>query len=151
MKTLLKRLLLPFILITTLSGCASTTNGQWAQNAAIADGITTQIALSSGIAKEMNPLFNPSPIGILTITAVKFGAAKWAEELQEPLRSQVNRGMSAIWGGAAINNVFVIMGAAASLPIVAGIAGGLFIWHESAKNPTATITPVATALVSDTQ
>lgn len=97
--------------------------------AAVADGLTTALALSSG-AVEMNPLVATSPVGLVAMTGLKIGLVKYAETLPEEDKRSVMKTTSAIWMGAAVNNLLVIASAATPFAIVAGIAAGYAMWQH---------------------
>lgn len=96
-------------------------------SAAVADGLTTGLAISSG-AIEMNPLLSASPLGLVAITGVKIGLAKFADTLPEEDKRLTLKTTSALWGGAAINNLMVLVAAPPPLPIIAGILMGFATW-----------------------
>lgn len=53
-----------------------------AMPAAMADGISTGLAISSG-ALEMNPLISTSPAGLIALTGAKIGLVKRTDRLPE--------------------------------------------------------------------
>ncbi len=95
--------------------------------AAVADGVTTSLALSSG-AIEMNPLISTSPLGLVAITGMKIGLAKYAETLPEDDKRLTLKTSSALWGGAAVNNMMVLFAAPPPLPLIAGVLMGIATW-----------------------
>lgn len=98
-----------------------------AYTAAVADGITTGIGLTAG-AVEMNPLVSPSPLGVLAMTGLKIGLIKYAETLPEQDKRTALKTGSAIWSGAAINNLLVLAAAPTPLSILAGVMMGVATW-----------------------
>ena len=92
-----------------------------AVKAAIADGVTTGVALSAG-AVEMNPLANPSPLGLVALTAAKIGLVRYAADLPEGEKRLVMKTTTAAWGGAAVNNLLVLAAAPPPFPLLAGLA-----------------------------
>lgn len=98
-----------------------------AYTAAVADGITTGIGLTAG-AVEMNPLVSPSPLGVLAMTGLKIGLIKYAETLPEPDKRTALKTGSAIWSGAAMNNLLVLAAAPTPLSILAGVMMGVAAW-----------------------
>ena len=97
--------------------------------AAVADGASTLSALSSG-AVERNALLPTSPVGIIAVTAAKVGLTGWANQQPEPRRSESMKSMTAVFGGAAVNNLFVLAGAANPISWVAGLTAGVFFWNN---------------------
>lgn len=109
------------------TGAAIGDGSETAYTAAVADGITTGIGLSAGAA-EMNPLISPSPLGIVAMTGLKIGLIKYAETLPEEDKRTALKTGSAIWSGAAVNNLLVLAAAPTPLSIIAGIAMGVATW-----------------------
>ena len=101
-----------------------------AMHAAIADGISTSLALSAG-AVEMNPMISTSPIGLIALTGAKIGLVKFAGRLPEPQKRLVVKSASAVWGGAAINNLMVLVSAPSPVAIAAGVVAGVLWWRHS--------------------
>lgn len=97
--------------------------------AAVADGVSTLGALGSG-AVERNAMLPTSPVGIVAITIAKVGLTEWANQQPEPRRSESMKSMTAVFGGAAVNNLFVLAGAANPVSMVAGLTGGIFFWNN---------------------
>jgi hypothetical protein len=97
--------------------------------AAVADGLTTAIAVSSG-AIEMNPLISTSPVGIVAITGLKYGLVKYAETFPEEDKRMVMKSTTALWGGAAVNNLLVLIAAPPPLSIIAGLITGIATWRH---------------------
>ncbi len=100
--------------------------------AAVADGVTTGLALSAG-AVELNPLISTSPIGLVLMTGMKIGLAKYAETLPEEDKRTTLKSTSALWGGAAVNNLMVLFAAPPPLPIIAGLIMGFATWNHMAN------------------
>lgn len=103
-----------------------------ARAAAVADGISTALALSAG-AMEMNPLISTSPLGLIALTGAKIGLVNFAKTLPENDKRTVLKTTSAIWGGAAVNNLLVLMSAPAPLAVVAGVVAGVLAWRHTSK------------------
>lgn len=100
-----------------------------ARLAAVADGVSTHIALS-GAAHESNPLVNPSIGGLVLLTAAKVGLVQYANTLPEKPRAIVLQTTSALWGGAAVNNLMLGV-AGGAWPLAVGVAAGYWFWvHE---------------------
>jgi hypothetical protein len=95
--------------------------------AAMADGVTTGIALSSG-ALEMNPAISTTPLGLVALTTGKILLVKYADNLPKEEKRLVIKTSSAAWGGAAFNNLMVLMAAPPPIPIIAGILVGFATW-----------------------
>lgn len=110
--------------LQTLDGVEGINN---AVVAAVADGVTTGMALSAG-ALELNPLMPTSPIGLIAVTGVKIGLAKYAETLPEAEKRLTMKASSAIWGGAAVNNLMVLMAAPPPIPVIVGLVTGFATW-----------------------
>jgi hypothetical protein len=109
-----------------------------ARQAAWADGLSTVLAVSQG-AVERNPLIVPSPAGLLAVTGVKLGLVEWVERSSMPpqQRQSTLQALAAMWGGASINNVLVLLSAQPAVAVLAGVAGGLWMWHaRSPQMPT---------------
>jgi hypothetical protein len=104
-----------------------------AVKAAIADGVTTSVVLASG-AVEMNPLVNPSPLGLVALTAAKIGLVKYAATLPEDNKRMVMKTTTAAWGGAAVNNLLVLVAAPPPFPLLAGIAMAVIGWRQMARD-----------------
>ena len=94
-------------------------------HAAIADGITTQLALSAG-ASEMNPLLgsNPSLPLVLGGTALKVWLSEYMKDDEDAQKI-----ITGIWAGAAGNNLAVIAGV--GNPVLIGIAVGIYFWKTT--------------------
>ncbi|RJG02028.1 hypothetical protein [Noviherbaspirillum sedimenti] len=95
--------------------------------AALADGLTTGVALTAGGAIEMNPLLS-SPLGLVAMTGLKIGLIKFAETLPEEEKRTAMKAGSAVWGGAAVNNLMVLFAAPGPWSIFAGIMMGIATW-----------------------
>lgn len=104
--------------------------GNHAIAAAVADGVSTQLAFSAG-AVEANGMAASFPL--VALTGAKILLVKYAETLPEEEKRLVMKTSSATWGGAAINNLLVWAAAPPPVPIVAGIIMGLILWRETAR------------------
>lgn len=100
--------------------------------AAIADGVTTNLALSAG-AVEANPLIFTSPLGLVALTGMKIGLVKYATTLPEPEKRLTLKSSSALWGGAAANNLMVLFAAPPPFPIIAGVIMGIATWMNMGR------------------
>ena len=103
-----------------------------AMHAAVADGISTGLALSGG-AMEMNPLISTSPLGLIALTGAKIGLVKFADRLPEPQKRLVIKTSSSVWGGAAVNNLMVWAAAPTPVAIAAGVVAGVLWWRHSTR------------------
>ena len=101
-----------------------------AMHAAMADGITTGFALSAG-ALEMNPLVPTSPAGLIVLTGAKLGLVKLADELPEDEKRMVIKSSGAVWTGAAVNNLMVLLSTPTPIAIAAGVVAGVLWWRHS--------------------
>lgn len=100
--------------------------------AAVADGITTGLALSSG-ALETNPLISTTPLGLLALTGAKIALVKYAETLPEQEKRMVVKLSSSLWGGAAVNNLLVLLAAPTPLSVLAGLLMGFYTWRQTGE------------------
>jgi hypothetical protein len=101
-----------------------------AMHAAAADGVSTGLALSAG-AVETNSLISTSPVGLIALTGAKIGLVKFADRLPENDKRLVIKTSSSVWGGAAVNNLLVLMAAPTPLAIAAGVVAGVLWWRHS--------------------
>ncbi|PWF39391.1 hypothetical protein C7C56_027045 [Massilia glaciei] len=97
--------------------------------AAIADGVSTGIALAAG-AVEMNPLVPTSPLGLMLITGLKIGVAKFAETLPESEKRLTLKTTSAVWGGAAVNNLLLCFEVPGPIAVLVGLAAAIVTWYR---------------------
>jgi hypothetical protein len=107
--------LMAMVLALTLTGCAS----YKVEQAAVADTVTTAVALSRG-AVETNPM------GFAGATALKVAILANRDKMEPETREAVEHAGTAIWGGAAVNNLAVILGSAAAAPL--GVLAGIILW-----------------------
>jgi hypothetical protein len=101
--------------------------------AALADGISTKLALSAG-ALEANPMALSFPMGLAALTGAKVLVAVYANKLPEKEKRLVIKTSSSAWGGAAVNNLLVFMAAPPPIPIVAGVLMGILVWHQTGRD-----------------
>ena len=121
--------LIALLLALCLSGCAITRSP--ASDAVVADVASTGVGLALGAA-EANPL------GLVTIP-VKLSLLAYAENLPDGEKQQAQTMLSAVWNGAAVNNVCVIAviltGGAASFPcILLGLGYGAWEYTSTKAN-----------------
>jgi hypothetical protein len=95
--------------------------------AALADGLTTNLALSAG-AVETNSLISTTPMGLVVLTGMKIGFVKFYGTLSEAEKQTALKSSSALWGGAAVNNIAVYLAAPPPVPIIAGVLMGVVTW-----------------------
>jgi hypothetical protein len=100
--------------------------------AAVADGVSTKLALAAG-ASESNALVAGFPLGLVALTGAKILIVKYAETLPEADKRVVVKAASAAWGGAAFNNLLVVMAAPPPVAIVAGIVVAIISWRHTAS------------------
>ncbi|QOY96375.1 hypothetical protein IM543_11450 [Massilia sp. UMI-21] len=103
-----------------------------AMQAAMADGISTGLAISSG-ALELNPLIATSPAGLIALTGAKIGLVKLADKLPEDEKRLVIKTSGALWSGAAVNNPAVLLSASPPVAIAAGVVAGVLWWRHSTR------------------
>ncbi|BDT58839.1 hypothetical protein MasN3_23330 [Massilia varians] len=131
------------LLAPALVGCATGTSSlapeerlerldQQAMQAAVADGLSTGLALSAG-ALEMNPLVPTSPAGLIVLTGAKIGLVKYADRLPEDEKRTLIKTSSSLWTGAAVNNLMVLLSAPSPAAIAAGIVAGVLWWQHSVR------------------
>jgi hypothetical protein len=100
--------------------------------AAVADGVSTKLALAAG-ASESNGLVAGFPLGLVALTGAKILIVKYAETLPEADKRVVVKAALAAWGGAAFNNLLVVMAAPPPVAIVAGIVFAIISWRHTAS------------------
>ena len=117
-----------FILIilstVTIVGCSSIPLSDVKQ-AAIADNVSTAIALEQGLP-ELNPL------GFPTTVVIKILVIEWAKTQPETDRRFVETSATALWTGAAVNNVVAVIGGGSLLSPVVGVVTAIQLWQRSA-------------------
>ena len=91
---------------------------------AIADTASTVIAINFFDLKEMNP------IGVIGSTVMKVVALNSAEDLTEEKKELFNNAAGSFWMGAAINNVFGIVGATFPISLLAGIISSMIFYSQ---------------------
>lgn len=117
--------------VDTQAGRAGVTG---ARMAAVADSLSTHLALSAG-AVEANPLVTPTPMGLLALVAIKLGLIEFADTLAPAERHKVLRGSTAAWTGASVNNLVIAATANPVLAIGAGLATGYYMWKQAGDAP----------------
>ena len=94
-----------------------------AKAAALADGATTLIGVTSGALVELNPIIGNNPTSIIAFTVLKVGVSDHLSD------GSANVAKS-IWGGASINNLSLLLGASPPVAIVLGVFSGIALYHE---------------------
>lgn len=99
--------------------------------AAFADAITTKIMLKSG-GYERNPLIKPTTSGLLTAAAVNWAIVEMVDRsnLEPATKKSIMQAGSAMWTGAAVNNLAIALSAANPVAIAAGVAAGVYMWNR---------------------
>jgi hypothetical protein len=100
-----------------------------AMTAALADGVTTGLALSMG-AVETNPVLGSAPISMIAATGVKFAILKYADSMPLEQKRFTLKASSSVWGGAAINNILVLLAAPPPTALIAGLVMGFLTWKQ---------------------
>lgn len=103
-----------------------------AVQAAVADGVTTGLAISAG-ALEMNPLVSTSPAGLLALTGAKIALVNYADRLPEDEKRMVIKTSSSLWTGAAVNNLMVLLSVPSPAAIAVGMVAGVLWWQHSSR------------------
>jgi len=101
----MKTTILGLLLLLSLTGCVSGPRPT-ATDMALADTAVTHLVIESGQGYELNPLGFPATIVIKSIVLKNISTIKKCKE-----RMFWDRAMSAIWGGATVNNMVVLIGA----------------------------------------
>lgn len=124
------RLFTTILVTTCLFGCATTsdTYTQYRHDpytAAVADLVTTAVAVRNG-AHELNP------VGVNGVIVAKgiylFGIRP---SLDVAARAAYDRSASAIWYGAAVNNlVLILFPSAGVIAVVAGLGAGYTVYRD---------------------
>lgn len=102
---------------------------------AITDAVTTVIALSNG-ATDLNPLIGSNPNMVIPITAFKFfviNSVATSNNSDKVKKNNLNF-LTAIWGGASINNFLVIAGVSNPACLLLGALGGYVIYDTVSEN-----------------
>lgn len=103
-----------------------------ARLAAVSDALSTHLAIAAG-AVESNGLVTATPAGLLALTAIKLGVLQFANYMPKEVREPALKASTALWGGAAVNNILVAASVGGAAPIVVGIAAGYWLWKHEAK------------------
>ena len=120
------------LLALCLTGCATTQDARHAQMASLADAGTTAGAIAYG-ATEANPLLSGSPAGIAGTLAIKLGMVAAADRFEPATRATILRSNTALWSGAAFNNLALLVGASGPFAVVVGIGAGVAVWAKGGE------------------
>lgn len=107
------------------------TQKQAAVTAAVADSLTTHLALQAG-AIETNPLINTSAGGLVVLAGLKWALVEYVDssDFLDSQKSNFKRATTAVWGGAAINNLLLALSASNPVSLLAGVVGGIWLWNQ---------------------
>ncbi len=117
--------------LATAAQADGLTAEQTAQAAAVADGVSTAVALSAG-AVEANGLIPTDPVGLVAVTALKAALPVLVRDAAPETRKAVLVTASGVWGGAAVNNLLIAAGATTPVGLVVGLVAGLWIGSNTA-------------------
>lgn len=103
---------------------------------ALADSLTTAVAVSSGIASEANPLINTAPLALAGLFVLKAGMVYYLDKQRPAIRENGLKLNSGLWAGVSINNLLVIAGVANPVALAGGFLGGIgaYYYEESLLN-----------------
>ena len=93
------------------------------QQAALADNVSTAIAESQGFV-EINPLGFPATV------VLKIAVIEYSKQLPPNDRRFVERVSVSVWGGAAVNNVSLVLGSGSAVAPLLGIAAAIYFWSR---------------------
>lgn len=119
----MKKYYVMILLLFTSFSCFSMCLKPTAKEGAIADTATTAIALNMPNVYEMNPL------GFIGTTIGKIFLLNYKDGLPKESQVKMDNFMGSIWMGGAINNIFVIAGAATPVSILVGIISGITFYN----------------------
>lgn len=108
-----------------------------ATSAAVADSVSTYVALSAG-AVEANPLVVTSPAGLVALAGLKWGLVEWvgASGMAKHEKAQTLRAVTSLWGGVTVNNLLIAASATGPLAIAGGVVAAVVLWnHDYAGEP----------------
>lgn len=120
----------PIVLLAlVLTGCASVREQTTARNGAIADSVTTIVAIQQANAVELNPL---GVGGTIIAKAATVGYIHFNPHNLSPQElDRANRIAGSAWLGAAANNLMIIAGSTNPIAITTGLLTGLALWANS--------------------
>jgi hypothetical protein len=118
--------ILAIILALALTSCSTINQQTTALNGAVADTLTTAIALSRPGVVESNPIGFP-----LTIAgkALIVGYIWWnPNDLKDQDIKWLDHTAGSAWFGAAANNLAILLGAATPIALGIGLATGILLY-----------------------
>ena len=82
---------------------------------------------------ELNPLVGTSIGGLILLVGAKLGALELIEnsDQTEKEKNDQKRTATAMWGGFSVSNLLFALSAATPLAIIAGLAGGTYLWSST--------------------
>lgn len=104
---------------------------QAAIGAAVADSVSTHLALQAG-AVETNPLVHTSVGGLVLLAGIKLGVLSWVDDsasLSAKEKESAHRTMTSLWGGVTANNLLLATAATGPVAIVGGRITGVVLWN----------------------
>ena len=118
--------------VTATASAQELTSKEAATAAAIADSVTTYMVVATG-GVELNPLVGTSIGGLILLVGAKFGALELIEnsDQTEKEKNDQKRTATAMWGGFSVSNLLFALSAATPLAIIAGLAGGTYLWSST--------------------
>ena len=133
-------------LVTAAASAQDLTTQQAATTAAIADSVSTYLAVASG-ATEVNPLVSANLGGLVMLAGVKLGALEMIDnsDQTEQEKNEQKRAATAMWGSFSVSNLLVALSAASPIAILAGLASGSYLWMNSHADDEAPAAPSALA------
>ena len=93
------------------------------------DILTTAVAFTQG-ARDLNPIIGSNPAMLIPVGAFKYyiiDSVASSNDTDEGKKNKLNF-ITAVWGGASINNLLVLAGVASPATLIIGAASGLMIY-----------------------
>lgn len=106
----------------------------------LADVGTTAVAIAGGLGSEGNPLLSTlteGPAGFVALAGLKLGMTAYARTKPPERCVRTLRIKNALTGGAVLNNIAIIAGAASGGAVAAGVIGGVLAWHYTEDSAAA--------------
>lgn len=100
---------------------------------ALADSVTTAIAIGKEGLAESNGLINTSPLGLTALFAVKAGMVYYANNQPEHIKKPILKMTAGLWSGVSMNNLLLILGTSNPVSIMGGIVFGVYMYHKESK------------------
>lgn len=118
--------------VTATASAQELTSKEAATAAAIADSVSTYVAVAAG-GVELNPLVSANVGGLIFLAGVKLGALELLENSDQTAQEKTDqrRAATAMWSSFSISNLMIALTAATPLAIIAGIAGGSYLWTDT--------------------